>query len=55
MKIFIFKVQDYTTELIGRYDEKEDSYYVQRGDGTKYSYKSSRCEWVRELICIESK
>ena len=51
-RLFIFKVQDYTTELIGRYNEEKDCYYVQRGDGSKYEYESYRIEWKRELnVC----
>ena len=49
IRLFIFKVQDYTTVLIGRYNEEKDCYYVQRGDGTKYEYESYRIEWMREL------
>lgn len=52
IRLFIFKVQDYTTELIGRYNEEKDCYYVQRGDGSKYEYDSYRIEWKRELnVC----
>ena len=52
IRLFIFKVQDYTTELIGRYNEEKDCYYVQRGDGSKYEYESYRIEWKRELnVC----
>jgi len=52
IRLFIFKVQDYTTELVGRYNEEKDCYYVQRGDGSKYEYESYRIEWKRELnVC----
>jgi hypothetical protein len=52
IRLFIFKVQDYTTELIGRYNKEKDCYYVQRGDGIKYEYESYRIEWRRELnVC----
>jgi hypothetical protein len=51
-KLFLFKVQDYTTELIGRYNEEKDCYYVQGGDGSKYEYDSDRVVWKRELnVC----
>lgn len=32
-KYFYFKVKDYTTLLVGRYNEKFETYYIQRGDG----------------------
>lgn len=48
-KLFLFKVRDYTTELIGRYDKDKDCYYVQRGDGSKYEYDSYRITWKKEL------
>ena len=52
IRLFIFKVEDYTTELVGRYNEEKDCYYVQRGDGRKYEYESYRIEWKRELnVC----
>ena len=49
MTIYIFKVSDYTTTLIGKFDKKEDCYYVQRGDGTKYYYEYWRVTWVQEI------
>jgi hypothetical protein len=36
--IYIFKVRDYTTEIVGRYNKDEGYYYVERGDGTCYKY-----------------
>ena len=57
MKIYLFKVKDYTTILIGQYDESKNEYFVQRGDGTKYSYSNdkefSRIEWSKFLIEID--
>ena len=51
-KLFLFKVRDYTTELIGRYNAEKDCYYVQRGDGSKYEYDTDRITWKRELnVC----
>lgn len=40
--IYIFKVRDYTTILVGKRNVKEGYYYVQRGDGTKYKYDDDR-------------
>lgn len=51
-KLFLFKVQDYTTELVGRYNKEKDCYYVQRGDGSKYEYDAYRVTWKQELnVC----
>ena len=36
--IYVFKVRDYTTEIVGRYNKDEGYYYVERGDGTCYKY-----------------
>ena len=49
MTIYIFKVSDYTTTLIGKFDKKEDCYYVQRGDGTKYKYESYRVTVIKKV------
>ena len=48
--IFTFKVQDYTTELVGRYHADGDFYYVQRGDGFVRKYDADRVENSKELI-----
>jgi len=49
--IYLFKVKDFTTILLGRYDEKNDCYYIQRGDGIKYEYQDYRITWKRKLNC----
>lgn len=49
--IYLFKVEDYTTILLGTFDEKEDCFYVQRGDGIKYKYDSYRVVWKQKLKC----
>ncbi len=41
-EIYIFKVRDYTTELVGRKNIEGDFYYIQRGDGFKYRYNGDR-------------
>lgn len=33
MKVYLFKVRDYTTTLVGQYNEAKECYYIQRGDG----------------------
>lgn len=50
--IYLFKVKDYTTEILGRYDKENDCYYVQRGDGTRYEYESYRIVWKHKLNCL---
>lgn len=47
--IVLFKVKDYTTQILGRYDKVENVYYVQRGDGTIYKYEAYR---VNDVIYI---
>jgi hypothetical protein len=49
--IYLFKVSDYTTTLLGRYDEKKNCFYVQRGDGVKYEYDEYRIVWRQKLNC----
>lgn len=45
--IYLFKVQDYNTILLGRYHD--GVYYIQRGDGVKYEYESYRVVWAIKL------
>jgi hypothetical protein len=45
--IYLFKVQDYTTVLLGRY--KDGIFYIQRGDGVKYEYQGYRIIWKQKL------
>lgn len=56
MDIYQFKVKDYTTIMIGQmefnHDIREKVFYVQRGDGTKYSYGEYRVEWWRKIATI---
>ena len=47
--IYLFKVQDYTTILLGRYHDGK--FYIQRGDGVKYEYEAYRVVWKRLLNC----
>lgn len=49
--IYIFKVRDYSTILLGQYDADNDCYFVQRGDGEKYVYDAYRIIWKRKLEC----
>lgn len=50
--IYLFKVADYTTILLGRYDVINKSYYIQRGDGTKYEYSEDRITWKQKLYVL---
>lgn len=54
--IFLFKVADYTTILLGRFDEEKKCFYVQRGDGVRYDYDEDRIVYKLKLDCnlIES-
>ena len=45
--IYLFKVNDYTTILLGR--KIDDKYIIQRGDGTIYSYDEYRVTWNQKL------
>lgn len=45
--IYLFKVQDYNTILLGRYHD--GVYYIQRGDGVKYEYEEYRVVWAIKL------
>ncbi len=47
--IYIFKVKDYITILVGRFDNQNDCYYVQRGDGKRFDYQTYRVEWSKKL------
>jgi len=55
-EVFIFKVRDYTTALLGRrlMRDCECVYYVQRGDGERYEYEDYRVEWAKRLMVDES-
>ncbi|OYQ46126.1 hypothetical protein CHU92_01610 [Flavobacterium cyanobacteriorum] len=47
--IYLFKVRDFTTTLLGRFEDGK--YFIQRGDGTKYEYDEYRVVWKRKLNC----
>lgn len=47
--IYLFKVRDYETILLGRYHDSK--FYIQRGDGLKYEYDDYRVVWKRLLNC----
>jgi hypothetical protein len=51
-EIVIFKVRDYTTEMVGRRYKYRDEwiYYVQRGDGLCNEYYGYRVEWFKPLV-----
>lgn len=47
--IYIFKVRDYTTELVGRRNEKEGFFYIQRGDGNIFRYDDYRITFSEKI------
>ena len=49
--MFIFKVPDYTTHMVGRRQAGEFGwiYYVERGDGTCWIYDECRIQWAQRL------
>ena len=52
MDIYVFKVKDYITILIGQMkinEFNEKVFYVQRGDGNKYEYEEYRIEWYKKV------
>lgn len=62
MKVYKFKVKEYTTILIGQriepvYNYKKDTleegyFFIQRGDGKIFKYNDYRIEWS-EIIYTE--
>ena len=48
-EIYVFKVRDYTTELVGRKNIEGDFFYIQRGDGSVYKYDSYRVVFSKKL------
>lgn len=53
VEVFLFKVKDYTTILVGQRNEDEKYFFVQRGDGTMYKYNYDRIVWSK-LISVNS-
>jgi len=52
MDIYIFKIKDYTTVMVGQMfinDTDEKAFYVQKGDGMKYVYEEYRVQWYKEV------
>jgi len=48
-EIYIFKVQDYITELVGRFNRKGDFFYIQRGDGFVRKYDADRVVYKEKV------
>lgn len=48
--VYVFKVGDYSTHMVGRFVRETNSFYVERGDGTKWEYEMGRVEWFTPLI-----
>lgn len=47
--VYLFKIKDYTTILLGRYDKDNGCFYIQRGDGKKYQYEGYRVVWKEKF------
>lgn len=57
MDIYIFKVRDYSTVLVGQIEineYKERVFYIQRGDGDKHRYDDYRIEWYKKVATINA-
>ncbi len=58
--LYVFKVKDYKTILFGKRNkdiETEllpsfDSFYTERGDGTRYEYGEEEIEWAIKVASI---
>lgn len=53
MEIYLFKVEDYTTILIGQKNEKEECFFIQRGDGTIYNYGFDRIVFSKLIGVVD--
>jgi len=49
MKIYLFKIKDYSTVCIGRRQEDKNAIYIQLPNGDRRWYTDSEIEWS-ELI-----
>lgn len=47
--IYLFKVKDYTTIILGRFNPETKKFFVQRGDGLKYEYWEDEVVWKQKL------
>lgn len=54
MKIYLFKVKDFTTILVGQRNEEQNYFYVQRGDGKIYEYYDYRITWSRLISEVDN-
>jgi len=53
VEVYLFKVKDYTTILVGQRNHNEKCFFVQRGDGTMYKYDYDRIVWSK-LVSVNS-
>lgn len=53
IEFYLFKVKDYTTILVGRYDEEKNCFYIERGDGNRVGEydngEFSQIEWSEKI------
>lgn len=54
-KLYVFKVEDYSTEIVGRKNEEGDFFYTQRGDGFINKYDADRVQESTPLIQSSAK
>lgn len=52
MDVYLFKVTDYVTILVGQKDS-DGSFYIQRGDGEKQVYLDYRIEWFEKIYSVD--
>jgi len=52
-EMYLFKVTDYTTHLVGRKNEEGNFFYIQRGDGFIHKYDFDRIVFSIKLKIAE--
>lgn len=45
----LFKLKDYTTEIIGRFSIENKNFYIQKGSGDIFTYGNFGVSWVQCL------
>jgi hypothetical protein len=54
MEIYLFKVKDFTTVLVGQKNEKEECFFIQRGDGCIiHTYGFERIVWSKLVATVD--
>jgi hypothetical protein len=47
----LFKLTDYSTEIIGRFSIEDNNFYIEKGSGGKFKYGSFGILWV---LCLKT-